>query len=267
MLKNLLKRATAGMLSVLTVLPSLPQAGAIESETETSADSMYEFRSSIDDPYGIMPLAAEDDVASKAVINVGDKYVIADPTVQVATFLQGGKKRNVWPMYTKLSDNTQARAYCGDHSKGDPGSGGMTFTVTERSSNMRLFGVVTQSDARNTLNAFINTKGNGVLTQENFTPWMYFCASQAAIWAAIGDAGIQAGNIGGVSWESSESLGYTNTEGKWLSASNAEHALTLYAATQMLKYGKEFDAVWGPSGKTTRHTLERLSPTAPENRI
>ena len=145
-------------------------------------------------------------------------------------------------MYTRLSDNTQARAYCGDHSKSDPGSGGMTFTVTERSNNMRLFGVVTQSDAR-------NTRGNGVLTTENFSDWMYFCASQAAIWAAIGDVGIQAGDIGGVSWESSESLGYTNQAGKRLSASTTEHALTLYAATQMLKFGVSFDAVWGAGGK------------------
>ncbi len=68
MLKNLLKRATAGALSVLTVLPCLPQAGAIENETNAPTDAEYEFRSSIDDPYGIMPLAAEDDVASKAVI-------------------------------------------------------------------------------------------------------------------------------------------------------------------------------------------------------
>ncbi len=93
------------MLSALTVLPNVPLAGA-EELTYAPAEAEYEFRSSIDDPYGIMPLAAEDDVASKAVINVGDKYVISDPTAQVATFLQGGYTRNVWPMYTRLSDNT-----------------------------------------------------------------------------------------------------------------------------------------------------------------
>ena len=95
MLKNLLKRATAGILSALTVLPCVPHAGAIESETEIPPDAPYAFRSSLEDPYGIMLLAAEDDIASEASINVGEKYVIADPTAKRATFLQNGSPRNV----------------------------------------------------------------------------------------------------------------------------------------------------------------------------
>ena len=191
--------------------------------------------------------AAADDVASKAVIKVGDTYTLKDSGPKQAYFLQNGGSRNVWPMSFSMNDGVVANAYCMDHSKTNPG-GGTTFTVTSKPNDMRLYGVITASDARNTRAAFINTWGNGILTDDNFNDWAYFCASQAAVWAALGEVQIAANTSYGVTYESSTSLGY-RASGKTLSAGNTTHALTLYAATQMLKRGVEFDNAWGPNGK------------------
>ena len=90
---------------------------------------------------GIMPLAEEDNEASSIEINVGEVYTIADRGVQKAWFQQNGAPRNVWPMFTEASDGTEIRAYCADHSKGNPGTGGMPYTVTSRISDMHVYGV------------------------------------------------------------------------------------------------------------------------------
>ena len=226
MLKNIFKRTTAGVLSALTLAASVPLAGAAD---------------------GIMPLAEEDNEASSIEINVGEVYNIADKGVQKAWFQQNGAPRNVWPMFTKASDGTEIRAYCADHSKGNPGTSGMPYTVTSRVSDMHVYGVAARSDARMTLNEFISSVGSP-LSKENFTEDMYFSASQAAIWCALGDAQIAANSSYGVSYGSSTSLGY-RTAGKTLSASSTSEALTLFAAIKMLEYGNEFYNTWGPSGK------------------
>ena len=227
MIRNLFKRITAGALSALTLLTSAPLAGAVDS--------------------GIMPLAEEDNEASSIEINVGEVYNIADKGVQKAWFQQNGAPRNVWPMFTTASDGTEIRAYCADHSKGNPGTGGMPYTVTSRVSDMHVYGVAVRSDARMTLDTFISFAG-APITKENFTADMYFSASQAAIWCALGDAQIAANNNFGVSYVSSTSLGY-RAAGKTLSASSTSEALTLFAAIEILKYGNEFYGVWGPNGK------------------
>lgn len=227
MIRNLFKRVTAGALSALTLLTSAPLAGAVDS--------------------GIMPLAEEDNKASAITINVGEVYNIADRGVHKAWFQQNGAPRNVWPMFTTASDGTEIRAYCADHSKGNPGTGGMPYTVTSRVSDMHVYGVAVRSDARMTLDTFISFAG-APITKENFTADMYFSASQAAIWCALGDAQIAANNNFGVSYVSSTSLGY-RAAGKTLSASSTSEALTLFAAIEILKYGNEFYGVWGPNGK------------------
>ena len=227
MLKNIFKRTTAGILSALTLLTSVPLAGAVDG--------------------GIMPLAEEDDKASSVEIKVGEVYNIADRGVKKAWFQQNGAPRNVWPMFTKASDGTEIRAYCADHSKGNPGTGGMPFTVTSRITDMHVYGVAVRSDSRMTLNEFISTVG-GSLNKGNFTADMYFSASQAAMWAALGDVQIAANNGYGVNYVSSTSLGY-RAAGKTLSASSTSEALTLYAAIEMLRYGNEFYNVWGSNGK------------------
>ena len=227
MIRNLFKRITAGALSALTLLTSAPLAGAVDS--------------------GIMPLAEEDNKASAITINVGEVYNIADRGVHKAWFQQNGAPRNVWPMFTTASDGTEIRAYCADHSKGNPGTGGMPYTVTSRVSDMHVYGVAVRSDARMTLDTFISFAG-APITKENFTADMYFSASQAAIWCALGDAQIAANNNFGVSYVSSTSLGY-RAAGKTLSASSTSEALTLFAAIEILKYGNEFYGVWGPNGK------------------
>ena len=227
MIKDILKRATAGLLSALTLLTTVPLSGAVDG--------------------GIMPLAEEDDQASSIVINVGEVYNIADKGVQKAWFQQNGAPRNVWPMFTEASDGTEIRAYCADHSKGNPGTSGMPYTVTSRVSDMHVYGVAVRSDARMTLNQFISFAGSPI-TAENFTADMYFSASQAAIWCALGDAQIAANSSYGVSYGSSTSLGY-RAAGKTLSASSTSEALTLFAAIKMLEYGNEFYGVWGPGGK------------------
>ena len=167
--------------------------------------------------------------------------------MQKAWFQQNGAPRNVWPMFTEASDGTEIRAYCADHSKGNPGTGGMPYTVTSRISDMHVYGVAVRSDSRMSLNEFISTVGSP-LTNENFTADMYFSASQAAMWAARGDAQIAANSSYGVNYVSSTSLGY-RASGETLSASSTSEALTLYAAIEMLKYGNEFYGVWGPNGK------------------
>ena len=72
---------------------------------------------------------------------------------------------------------------------------------------MHVYGVAVRSDARMTLDTFISFAG-APITKENFTADMYFSASQAAIWCALGDAQIAANNNFGVSYVSSTSLGY-----------------------------------------------------------
>ena len=227
MIKDILKRSTAGLLSALTLLTTVPLSGAVDG--------------------GIMPLAEEDNEASSIVINVGEVYNIADKGVQKAWFQQNGAPRNVWPMFTEASDGTEIRAYCADHSKGNPGTSGMPYTVTSRVSDMHVYGVAVRSDARMTLNQLISFAGSPI-TKENFTEDMYFSASQAAIWCALGDAQIAANSSYGVSYASSTSLGY-RAAGKTLSASSTSEALTLFAAIKMLEYGNEFYNTWGTNGK------------------
>lgn len=197
-----------------------------------------------------VPLAGaadEDNKASAIEIRVGETYNISDNGTQKAWFRQNGSARNVWPMYTKASDGTTIRAYCADHAKTNPGTGGKPYTVTGKVSDMHVYGVATRSDSRTTLNEFISWV-QAPLTASNFTADMYFSASQAAIWVALGDAQIAANNSFGVSYTSSTALGY-RASGKTLSASTTSEALTLYAAIKMLEYGNTFYNVWGPNGK------------------
>lgn len=220
---SLPQRFTAAILSAVTVLScmtvSIPLAGA----------------------------ADEDNKASAIEIKVGETYNISDNGTQKAWFRQNGSARNVWPMYTKASDGTTIRAYCADHAKTNPGTGGKPYTVTGKVSDMHVYGVATRSDSRTTLNEFISWV-QAPLTASNFTADMYFSASQAAIWVALGDAQIAANNSFGVSYTSSTALGY-RASGKTLSASTTSEALTLYAAIKMLEYGNTFYNVWGPNGK------------------
>ena len=222
MRKNFFKRTLAGVLSAVTLVSSM----AVSVPTAFAAE--------------------EDNKASAIEIKVGETYNVADKGVSKAWFQQNGAPRNVWPMFTKASDGTEIRAYCADHAKGNPGTGGKPYTVTGQVKDMRVYGVVVKSDSRNTLNTFIS--GSKVLNAGNFTADMYFSASQAAIWCALGDAQIAANSKFGVTYPSSTSLGYRSS-GKTLSASTTSEALTLYAAIEMLKYGNEFDGVWGSSGK------------------
>ena len=197
-----------------------------------------------------VPLAGaadEDNKASAIEIRVGETYNISDNGTQKAWFRQNGSARNVWPMYTKASDGTTIRAYCADHAKTNPGTGGKPYTVTGKVSDMHVYGVATRSDSRTTLNEFISWV-QAPLTASNFTADMYFSASQAAIWVALGDAQIAANSSFGVSYTSSTALGY-RASGKTLSASTTSEALTLYAAIKMLEYGNTFYNVWGPNGK------------------
>ena len=220
---SLPQRFTAAILSAVTALScmtvSVPLAGA----------------------------ADEDNKASAIEIKVGETYNISDNGTQKAWFQQNGSARNVWPMYTKASDGTTIRAYCADHAKTNPGTGGKPYTVTGKVSDMHVYGVATRSDSRTTLNEFISWV-QAPLTASNFTADMYFSASQAAIWAALGDAQIAANSSFGVSYTSSTALGY-RASGKTLSASTTSEALTLYAAIKMLEYGNTFYNVWGPNGK------------------
>lgn len=220
---SLPQRFTAAILSAVTALScmtvSVPLAGA----------------------------ADEDNKASAIEIKVGETYNISDNGTQKAWFRQNGSARNVWPMYTKASDGTTIRAYCADHAKTNPGTGGKPYTVTGKVSDMHVYGVATRSDSRTTLNEFISW-AQAPLTASNFTADMYFSASQAAIWVALGDAQIAANSSFGVSYTSSTALGY-RASGKTLSASTTSEALTLYAAIKMLEYGNTFYNVWGPNGK------------------
>ena len=220
---SLPQRFTAAILSAVTALScmtvSVPLAGA----------------------------ADEDNKASAIEIKVGETYNISDNGTQKAWFRQNGSARNVWPMYTKASDGTTIRAYCADHAKTNPGTGGKPYIVTGKVSDMHVYGVATRSDSRTTLNEFISWV-QAPLTASNFTADMYFSASQAAIWVALGDAQIAANSSFGVSYTSSTALGY-RASGKTLSASTTSEALTLYAAIKMLEYGNTFYNVWGPNGK------------------
>lgn len=223
MKSSLPQRFTAAILSAVTALScmtvSVPLAGA----------------------------ADEDNKASAIEIKVGETYNVADKGVSKAWFQQNGTPRNVWPMYTKASDGTTIRAYCADHAKTNPGTSGKPYTVTGKVSDMHVYGVATRSDSRTTLNEFISW-AQAPLTASNFTADMYFSASQAAIWVALGDAQIAANSSFGVSYTSSTALGY-RASGKMLSASTTSEALTLYAAIKMLEYGNTFYNVWGPNGK------------------
>lgn len=193
--------------------------------------------------------ADEDNVASTVEIKKGEVYNIYDKGVDKAWFQQNGSPRNVWPMYTKASDGSEIRAYCADHSKANPGTSGTSYTVTGKVSDMHVYGVATQTDSRKTLNEFLGQKSvKEKLNASNFTADMYFSASQAALWAALGEVQIAANSKFGVTYTSSTALGY-RASGKTLSASNASEALTLYAAIKMLEYGNTFYQGWGPSGK------------------
>ena len=193
--------------------------------------------------------ADEDNTASTVEIKKGEVYNIYDKGVDKAWFQQNGSPRNVWPMYTKASDNSEIRAYCADHSKANPGTSGTSYTVTGKVSDMHVYGVATQTDSRMTRNAFVGQDSvKSVLNTGNFTDAMYFSASQAALWAALGEVQIAANSKFGVPYTSSTALGY-RASGKTLSASTASEALTLYAAIKMLEYGNTFYQVWGPSGR------------------
>lgn len=221
MKKSITKRVIATALSAATMLSGMaivPTAGA----------------------------ADEDNKASAIEIKVGETYNIWDSGTQKAWFRQNNSPRNVWPMYTKASDGTTIRAYCADHTKTNPGSSGKPYTVTGKVTDMHVYGVATKTDSRMTLNEFISW-AKTLINASNFTSNMYFSASQAAIWVALGDAQIAANSNYGVSYSSSTSLGY-RASGKTLSASNTSEALTLYAAIKMLEYGNTFYAGWGPSG-------------------
>ena len=140
MIKDIFRRVTAGALSALNLFTAVPLSGAADS--------------------GIMQLAEEDNKASAITIKVGEVYNIADRGVQKAWFQQNGAPRNVWPMYTTASDGTEIRAYCADHSKSNPGTGGMPYTVTGRVDDMHVYGVAAMSDSRMTLNEIISTVGS-----------------------------------------------------------------------------------------------------------
>ena len=220
-MKNIAKRMIAAALSAATILSSMaivPTAGA----------------------------ADEDNKASSVEIKVKETYNIWDSGTQKAWFQQNGSPRNVWPMYTKASDGTMIRAYCADHSKTNPGSSSKPYTVTGKVADMHVYGVATRTDSRMTLNEFISW-AKAPLTASNFTSDMYFSASQAAIWVALGDAQIAENSNYGVKYSSSTSLGY-HASGKTLSASSTSEALTLYAAIKMLEYGNSFNTVWGSGG-------------------
>ena len=220
-MKNIAKRMIAAALSAATILSSMaivPTAGA----------------------------ADEDNKASSVEIKVKETYNIWDSGTQKAWFQQNGSPRNVWPMYTKASDGTMIRAYCADHSKTNPGSSSKPYTVTGKVADMHVYGVATRTDSRMTLNEFISW-AKAPLTASNFTSDMYFSASQAAIWVALGDAQIAENSNYGVKYSSSTSLGY-RASGKTLSASSTSEALTLYAAIKMLEYGNSFNTVWGSGG-------------------
>lgn len=185
MRKNFLKRTLAGVLSAVTLCSSM----AVSVPTAFAAEA--------------------DNKASAIEIKVGETYNVADKGVSKAWFQQNGAPRNVWPMFTKASDGTEIRAYCADHAKGNPGTGGKPYTVTGQVKDMRVYGVVVKSDSRNTLNTFIS--GSKVLNAGNFTADMYFSASQAAIWCALGDAQIAANSKFGITYPSSTSLGYRSS--------------------------------------------------------
>ena len=237
---SIIKRIAAGVLSALTVVSSFPVANAAPTIEELE-DGTFKFP---------IMRAAEDDESSEAEIHPGETYTVWDIGSQTATFLQNGESRDVWPMRSKLKDDagTIFHVYCGDHTKGNPG-GGMDFTVGDKITDMRLYGVLIRSDARNTLNAFVNTAdgviagATDVLKNENFGEWEYFCASQAAVCAALGDVKIVAGSVDGVTWGSSDSLGYHSDAGKTLSANGKRSALIMYAAIVMLKTSVMFSDV------------------------
>ena len=237
MRKNFFKRTLAGVLSAVTLFSSM----AISTTPTAHA-------------------AEEDNKASAIEIKVGETYNVADKGVSKAWFPQNGDPRNVWPMFTKANDGTEIRAYCADHAKGNPGTGGKPYTVTNKVDDMHIYGVATKSDVRMTLNEFISW-AKAPLTTGNFTSDMYFRASQAAIWVALGDAQIANNSNFNVSYPSSTSLGYRSS-GKTLSASTKEEALTLYAAIKMLEYGNDFNTevflwkcTWGFASLIKSHVV------------
>ena len=118
MRKNFLKRTLAGVLSAVTLCSSM----AVSVPTAFAAE--------------------EDNKASAIEIKVGENYKVADRGVQKAWFQQNGAPRNVWHMFTTASDGTEIRAYCADHAKGNPGTGGKPYTVTGQVKDMRVYGVV-----------------------------------------------------------------------------------------------------------------------------
>lgn len=217
------------MLSTITMLSSTPLSCALD--------------------FGPIARAEEDNIASEIVINVGDTYNVADRGVHKAWFQQNGAPRNVWPMFTTASDGTEIRAYCADHSKTNPGTSGMPYTVTSRVDDMHVYGVAVRSDARNTLDTFISFAG-APITKSNFTEDMYFSASQAALWAALGEVQIAANSNFGVNYASSTSLGY-RASGKTLSASTTLEALTLLQPSECWSTVMNSIQYGAQAGKTT----------------
>ena len=68
MIKDIIRRVTAGMLSTITMLSSTPLSCALD--------------------FGPIARAEEDNIASEIVINVGDTYNVADRGVHKAWFQQ-----------------------------------------------------------------------------------------------------------------------------------------------------------------------------------
>ena len=64
MIKDIMRRAAAGMLSAVTILSGIPLSGALD--------------------FGPIARAEEDNVASEIVINIGDTYNVADRGVHKA---------------------------------------------------------------------------------------------------------------------------------------------------------------------------------------
>jgi len=286
--KKIAKRIISGTLAALTIFQSVPIASATEVDDDNEAelqalldslvtpaakergieypgelaDRMAKFQEML----GIVPYGAEEDKPSAAVISTDDPpYLIKDLGAEEGLFYQSNQPKNVWRMVTTLSDGTSVSAYCADHTKGNPGKSGLYYTITKGiRDDKRLIGVLTHTDARVTVEEFLNNvlvrndKFEGSeerkLTTANFrdadpTGWPFFCASQIAVWVALGDAYIPAGSGSELTWNGSEALGYTpNAAGAKKPITpipgNALSERTVYAALKLLEIGNAFNALW-----------------------
>ena len=235
--KKILKRIVAGLMAMLTIATSVPLAAAAEA---------------LDTRNGVAPRAEADNQESTVVINGGDTYSIYDRGPKTAMFQQDGSPRNVWAMYTQANNGETIRAYCANHTKGNPG-GGKKYTVSNDKLSLEVAGVAAVTDSRITVDNFVNSYGDGnaslkaALKYDN--DWGFFCASQAAIWTALGYTYIPENSKFSVGYNSSMSLGYAQ-RGRPLTPSNTTEAWVLLAAIKMLKYGKDFAGHWGSIGHT-----------------